>query len=279
MRKPVFSLVALAAIGASTPVWSCDRYEVQTLQQGGDTYDPAQLTERLIRLVVQAPEADQDCAALSAVVRPRDGAGGISLRRMGETLESRPVGSPAVARANTSMIEISPAFRQTLFRDGQIAFDLLRIDPGQFVPVGDYVAELEWVVDGQEPQPLDIRVRVEPSVRFVGDDVRRLSLGEVSDGGEASSRFFYATNASLRVTARSQNNGRLQHELGAAYGTIDYDAFLSGAKLDLSMPALINLPLKRATLRSEELRVQVNPQKRRYAGTYRDVLTLDFVAF
>lgn len=279
MKMPVLGAVASAVIAISSPASACDRYVIQTLQQGGETYDPAQLTGQLVRLTVETLDLSDTCAALSVSIRPRDGAGRISLRRMGDVLSSRPVASSAVGRANAFEIEIAPGARQALARDGRVTLDLLQIDAGQFLSVGNYAAELEWVVEGHDPQPIDIRVRVEPSVRFVGDHVRRLSLGEVSDGGEARSRFFYATNANLRVTAQSQHRGHLQHESGPGYGAIAYEAFLSDQKLDLTAPAVVTLPFKPRTLSSEELRVQVRPQHGRYAGTYRDVLTLDFVAY
>lgn len=279
MKMPVLGAAVLAVIALSSPALACERYAVQTIQQGGDTYDPAQLTGSLVRLTVETPALSEACAALNASIRPRDGAGRIALRRMGDVLTGRPVVSSAVGRANPSQIEIASAARQALARDGRVTLDLFQIDAGQFLPVGDYVAELEWVVEGHDPQPVDVRVRVEPSVRFVGDHVRRLSLGEVSNGGEARSRFFYATNASLRVTAHSQHRGRLQHENGPGYGAIAYEAFLSDHKLDLTTTAVVTLPFQTRALSSQDLLVQVSPQQGRYAGTYRDTLTLDFVAY
>lgn len=279
MKIPVLGAIVLAAIALSIPAQACETDAVRTVQQGGESYDPAQLTAQLVRLTVEAPRFGESCAALSATIRPRDGASRIGLRRLGEALAVRPVGSAAVARANASQIEIAPAARQALAREGRITLDLFQIDAGQFLPVGDYVAELEWVLDGHEPQPINVRVRIEPSVRLAGDHVRRLSLGDVSDGGDARSRFFYATNASLRVTARSRNSGYLQHENGPAYGAIAYEAYLSDRKLDLSRQAVIDLGFQTRELSSQELHVRVRPQTGRYAGTYRDILTLDFVAY
>lgn len=270
------ALLVSAFVGSAS---ACEGYTVNTVQSAGQSYDPAQLTTQLVQISIYADGMAQDCAPLAVSVRPRGGAGRIALQRLGDSLQAQPVRSAFVASAAASEIEITLAARRDLAREGRILLDLLEIEAGQFVPVGDYVADLEWVVEGQAPHPFQVAVRVEPSVRFVGDGVRQLSLGEVSDGGEARSTFLYATNANLRVSARSEHGGQLQHELGPNFGSIPYVAHLSGQRLDLASPTLVTLLLGRAGLKSEELRVDVQPQQGRYAGSYKDTLTLDFVAY
>jgi hypothetical protein len=279
MRPALIAGALFAILLQAGAAWACDGYQVQARQVAGDTYDPAQLTGQLVRLSFEASQLSEKCAAMGAVIRPRHGAPRIELSRMGDTLTIRAVSNAFSERADSSEIQLAVHAQQSLARDGRIMLDLFQIDAGQFVPAGDYIAGLEWVAEGQAPQPLDVRVRVEPSVRFVGDSVRRLSLGEVSHGGQAQARFFYATNANLRVTVQSQNRGHLHHESGSVYGAIPYDAYLSGKKLDLTSPSLVILPFQRQAMSNEDLRVQVMPQAARYAGTYRDVLTLDFVAY
>lgn len=279
MKTIALAAAALLASAFGGSALACEGYSVDTVQSAGQSYDPAQLTTQLVQISIHADGMAQDCVPLAASVRARGGAGRIVLQRLGDSLQARPVRSALVASANATEIEITTVARRDLAGEGRILLDLLEIDAGQFVPVGDYVADLEWVVEGQAPHPFQIAVRVEPSVRFVGDGVTQLSLGEVSDGGEVRSSFLYATNANLRVSARSEHGGRLEHELGPNFGSIPYVAYLSGQRLDLASPTLVTLILGRAGLKSEELRVDVQPQQGRYAGSYKDTLTLNFVAY
>lgn len=278
MKMLAFGAV-LAATAISSPTLACDGYTVNAVQVGDQSYDPAQVTPQLVQVAVEISSMPRDCVQLGLTLRAKDDAGRIALRRAGDFLQSRPVRSSRSLSANEREIRFSADARRDLAEGERIIVDLLEIPSGQFQPIGDYIAEMEWVVEGRPSQSFQIAMRVEPTVRFVGDAVRRLSLGEVSDGGEATSTFFYATNANLRITARSEHGGRLQHEFGPAFGSIPYIAHLSGQRLDLQSPALIHLPYNRTTLKSEQLKVEVPPQPRRYAGSYRDNLILDFIAY
>jgi len=73
--------------------------------------------------------------------------------------------------------------------------------------------------------------------------------------------------------------GRTVHSLGKGFGEIPYAAFLSGKPLTLSAPSVVTLDLRNGPLQSEEMRVAVEPQPARYAGIYRDTLTLEFTPF
>ena len=271
---PAALLWAVPAVSAS-----CDGVATDVRQTSGDTYDPASITRQLIGVSVRRlDEGEADCADARIVLKGRSGV--ILLRNGGDILRTEFIRSRHVGRISPSEIELHRnALGQTA--RGGLSIDLMEIGEGQFVPPGEYTAVLEIQSGSEPPRSFQLAVRVMPSIRFESTDggSRTLSLGELRDGGEARSTFFYRTNASLRVTARSDHGGVLQHIDGEQYGQIPYSATLSGRRLDLGRSIPYSIRRGSSGVQAGDLVVQVAPQGMRYAGSYRDTLTLDFTAF
>lgn len=270
---------ALLMVAEPEALPSCPPGSVSLIQSGADTYDPAAMMGSLVRLLVQPNTGGQDCRVEASELRPRNGTGQIVFKRGDAQLRLRPISSSAYAYVGRDRVQLAA---RTLDQGGHVGaanLDLFEIEPGQFVPAGDYRAELHWVDATRTVQPLEMTVRVEPALRLIGDEVRRVPLGDVTQGAEARSRFFYITNADLRVTVNSHNNGQLVHEMGQGFGSIPYVAYLGDQPLSITAAEALVLPYQRSSVQSSELRVIVAAQNGLFAGRYRDVLTLSFIAY
>ncbi len=277
--KKIF-LAALCLASASQALAApCAGYSADARQTSADTYDPSSITQVVLNLVVQAQDRDLPNGCTSAPVSLRARSGTIALRNGATTLLATASRSNLTGRITPSEVDLNGNARGDIVRDGMVQLAFLDIAAGQFVPPGNYVADLDLIVGDATPRPIQLIVRVMPSMRFEGSGGGALSLGELSDGGEARSTFFYRTNASLAVTARSDHGGRLQHSEGAALGAIPYAAYISGRRLSLETPDNFTIEHRSTALQSEEVLIQVEPQRQRFAGVYRDTLTLDFTAF
>lgn len=69
------------------------------------------------------------------------------------------------------------------------------------------------------------------------------------------------------------------HESGRSLGTIPYRMTYDGTSVNLASPAALRRPFTGLGTRREEIVLQVDPQTNQFAGTYRDVLTLNYIAF
>ena len=275
-------LLAVAAVPARADSPACAGYAAVARQTGNASYDPSGITPSVVTISLRLLDRDVPvaCAAVPVVLASRNGT--IRLARSGDALAAHLVSSPQSGVVTPVSYRLSEVATTELVRNGVTNLVLLQIDSGQFLAPGDYLASLDLIIGNASPQPLDLIVRVAPAIRFVGTSLAggALSLGEVSNGGEARDRFYYRTNSAVAVTAISDNHGQMVHTLGPQYGTIPYSAYLSGERLQLDRPATIRLDDDgNHALRSEELRVMVAPQSNRFAGQYRDTLTLVFTPY
>jgi hypothetical protein len=268
----------LACQTTSAHAARCDSYAVRANQSGSDSYDPAQVLPALVTVSIAAIEqTEQGCLSAQVTLASIDGRP-IELVNGATRLTGRLVRSNRVGNLRPEEVSINGNGRNDII-DGGLELDFLEVDPGQFVPAGTYRADLNVTVGDAAPVPFSVELTVQPSMRFVDTGMRDLSLGEVSNGSSVSSNFAYRTNAMLSVVARSDNGGTLLHEQGSAYGRIPYRARLGGEALDLQTPTPIIIPLTSTGVRMDSLLVEVDPQTGRYAGRYRDTLTLEFTAF
>lgn len=280
MRLSILPCIAAAFLLPAAPAQAarCDSYAVRAGQSGTDSYDPAQVLPALVSVNLMATErTDPGCTSAAVTIESVDGRP-IELVSGNTRLTGRLVRSSKVGNLRPEAVSINGNGRNDILGAG-LDLDFLEIDAGQFVPAGIYRADLTATVGDGVPVPFSIEVNVQPSMRFVDTGMRDLSLGEVSNGSSVSSNFAFRTNAMLSVVARSDNGGNLLHEQGSAYGSIPYRARLGGAVLDLVTPTPVTIPFGGTGVRMETLRVEVDPQRARYAGRYRDTLTLEFTAF
>ena len=287
MTKPILFLAvaALVSVGSATAAMakSCGAYNASASQVSGDAYDPADTSGQIVVVQVQSLEASlaNGCTSVGVSLATPDSSA-IQLLKGAQVLSASLISSNYTGNITSDEVHLNGNARNSIVGDGSVNVNFLSVPAGQFVPAGDYVANLELRVGDAAPAPFQVIVNVAPSLRFIGDasdGVIDLSLGEVSNGAQASSTFFYNTNASLSVTARSDHLGNLQHEDGPAFGKIPYQAFLSGAELNLETPSPIVIGFSGASTQSKTLLVQVGPQDKVYSGHYSDVLTLDFTAY
>lgn len=280
MRLSISACLAAILACQTAPALAarCDSYAVRAGQSGTDSYDPAQVLPALVTVTIAAIEQTAPgCTSAQVTLASIDGRA-IELSNGTTRLTGRLVRSNRVGNLRPEEVSINGNGRNAIL-DGGLDLDLLEIDAGQFVPAGVYRADLSVTVGNAAPVPFAVEVSVQPSMRFVDTGTRDLSLGEVSNGSSATSNFAYRSNAMLSVVARSDNGGTLLHEQGTAYGRIPYRARLGNAQLDLQVPTPVIIPLSGTGVRMETLRVDVDPQTGRFAGRYRDTLTLEFTAF
>ncbi|TPG43578.1 hypothetical protein EAH79_07505 [Sphingomonas koreensis] len=261
----------------------CRGYDVSAAQSGAASYDPASVADMRIQLTLmtRSTALDASCSSANISVAPRDGSR-IRLTNGGDRLDGDIVRASDVGIGSPALFRLTEAGRGRLVRNGRLTIDLLQISSGQFTGPGDYTVDLDVVVGDRPAVPVQLLVHVDPAIRFVGEaasGLKTLSLGDLERGANVSSAFLFKTNAAITVTARSEHGGNLQHELGASFGEIPYAGYYSGERLDLKNARPITVRLSRAGLQQGDLRVVVLPQHGRYAGAYRDVLTLDFTAF
>jgi hypothetical protein len=282
MYRPLLLLLLLVAGPARAEPPPCPGYAAIARQTGNASYDPSSLVVTPVSVNLRLFEGDISPACIATPVTLASRNGTIRLMRNGEALEARLVQSAQSGVVTPVSFRLSERATTELVRAGSTNLVLLQIDPGQYVSPGDYLVSLDVNVGDATPRPIDLIVRVEPAMRFVGNNASggSLSLGEVSDGGEAVDRFFYRANSAFSVTAISDHKGNLVHTMGAQYGAIPYFAYLSDRALRLDAPVMLRLDDDgRRGIRSEELRVVVPPQPNRFAGQYRDTLTLVFTPY
>lgn len=279
MRWLVFIGAALAP-AAALQAAPCTTYEADAVQVGERTYDPADPGYKVVTIQLERDPEPLDNSCQSAEIEITEQSGfTIALRNGGNELETRFVRSSQFAQPGDNLVRLTGNARRGLLRDRILLFDMLEAQPGQFVPPGEYSAVLSMRVGNGLPVSFRVGLFVAPSVMLLdGGATRNLSLGEVSDGGFASSDFMYRTNASLLVTAFSDNQGTLQHEGGKAFGRIPYTARIDGRVLDLTGQSPITLPFVDSRKRAGTLAVTVEPQPEAFAGIYRDTLTMTFTA-
>ena len=72
----------------------------------------------------------------------------------------------------------------------------------------------------------------------------------------------------------------LVHELGQALGSIGYSASYDGAPLNLSNgPVVVSRAYEGMSTQMDTLKITIAPQTDKYAGKYRDTITLEFIPY
>lgn len=278
LTPAIVASALLAVQPAPASAARCDSYDVRASQTGSNSYDPALVLPTLVTVnIASIDRTDRGCTSAAVTLTSVDGRP-IELINGATRLTGRLVRSNRVGALRPESVSINGNGRNDIL-DGGMELDFLEIDAGQFVPAGTYRADLIVTVGNGAPVPFGVELTVAPSIRFVDTGTRDLSLGEVSNGAAISSNFAYRTNAMVSVIARSDNGGTLLHERGSAYGRIPYRARLGGQLLDLVSPTPVTIAAAGTGVRMETLLVEVDPQTGRYAGRYRDTLTLEFTAF
>jgi hypothetical protein len=106
-----------------------------------------------------------------------------------------------------------------------------------------------------------------------------LSFGEVSAGSTIRTAVYYQSNAAANITIQSQNRGQLAHTVQGPSRAISYRLTYDGTVVNLSSGTQINRPFRGLLAQREEMVLEVAPGTDRFAGDYRDVLTLLYTAY
>lgn len=273
---------ALLAMPAHARAKDCDAVSVEAVQAGGMQYDPAAAVGIPVNLrLVTTSAAGGDCANIPVRIATQDGSP-VSLDNGGSTLTMDLQQSSQTANLSFLGASLTGNARRDLFA-GSVTVPLFVVRPGQFVPTGLYRERLTIAIGDAPPLPVEIVMQVQSSIRLVpqnGSSVKSISFGEVSQGSERTSSIYYVANGPFEVRLNSQNGGRLVHESGLSFGSIAYATRYDGTSVDLSGgPAIVRVRPSGQGVQIDELTITVPPANDHYAGKYRDVLSLDYIAF
>lgn len=258
-------------------------YTVTARQASGQTYDPIESTRAILRINLQpnATDIPQGCTSLPVTITPQSSST-FAFTNGGNTIGFTQINSNLVSQANVTRFELNGNARGQLVRGNAIDVDLFEITAGQFLAAGEYQGSVLVQVGDGLPTPVLFTITVQPAIKFVienGSLNKELSFGEVTNGASVRSIVFYQSNAAVLITIQSQNQGAMVHESGRAFGTIPYSMTYDGAPVNLATAAQITKPFSGLGTRREQLLLRVEPQRERFAGNYRDVLTLNYTAF
>lgn len=286
---PKHHLIALglslsALIPTTAHASACDDYAIDIRQTSGSTYDPASMAGVVLNVAVTAIDADlkPGCTSRSIKIEPQAG-GNFIFAMGGDTLNYSVQNSNHIGPRSANEISLNGNARNTIVAGSVANVPLFAFQSGQFVRAGRYIAPINVTVGNAPPLTYELAIDVEPSIRFVAENGARektLSFGDVTGGSERSSAIYYRTNAAFQLRATSQNRGTLLHESGAQFGSISYQTTYDGAPIDLATGmAVLNRTYSGTSVQSDLLRISIQPQSDKFAGKYRDVLTLEFIPF
>lgn len=284
MKLLIGTLATATVLVLAHQAAACTTYSLDVSQVSGSAYDPvaSAATPLTVQLTPSGP-LDAACTTVPVVLSgsiadPRPLVFNNGLSRL--VADFNP---SADANRVLATLRLTPAARARLVQGQPVTLQLGTLEAGQFVRSGDYNSLLRVRV-GDTDQQVPLQVGVQPAFLFQNssaDGVEEIGLtGNLQSGYQGSTVFFYRTNADVRVTASSDNGGRLVHERGPAFGSIGYLTELDGQAIDLSAgPVPLDFQFARLTLQSKALGVTVPPTSPRYAGRYEDVITLSFVPY
>lgn len=262
----------------------CNDYTVEAVQNGPDMYDPSAGAGILVslRILPASISGGGSCQGVEIAVATEDGTS-FAPSFGGQALALEPQRSNKTANLSLLGAKLTGTARGDVLSGAGVSVPLYLIRPGQFVPAGTYRENLVVTVDDGAPVTVPYTITVGSAVRFVpenGANAKTLSFGEVTQGSRRSSSIYYLANGPFEIRIRSENGGKLLHELGSSFGTISYDASYDGQALLLDQgPTVIQKSAGTSTVQVDDLVVSIAPQPGKYAGRYHDVLTLDYLAY
>lgn len=258
-------------------------YSVTARQSSGQSYDPVEATRAIIRINLQPLAADiaPGCTSVPVTIIPQSSST-FAFTNGGSTVGFTQINSNLVSQANVTRFELNGNARGQLVRGNSVDIDLFEISAGQFLAAGEYQGSVLVQVGNGLPTPVLFTIFVQPAIKFVienGSQQKDLSFGEVTNGATIQTTVFYQSNAAVMITIQSQNQGAMVHESGRAFGTVPYSLAYDGTPVNLTSIAQITKGFTGLGTRREQMVLRVEPQRERFAGTYRDVLTLNYTAF
>jgi hypothetical protein len=269
---------ALAQGGGACP----NGYRITGRQSSGQSYDPNQANRTVLQITLQAADRaiPPGCTSVPVTITPQSGTA-FTFANGAYQLGFVQLNSALVSQANVTRFVLAGNARNRLVRGEAVTIDLFELSAGQFPAAGEYRGTVLVQVGDTLPQAVLFAITVRPAIRFLAEQgavTRDLSFGEVSAGSVIRTAVFYQSNAAASITIQSQNRGRLVH-VGQATAAIPYTLSYDGVPVNLATGAQINRPFRSLLALREEMVLTVAPGLNRFAGDYRDVLTLFYTAY
>lgn len=258
-------------------------YRITGRQSSGQSYDPNQANRTVLQITLQAAGSTipPGCTGAPVTITPQSGTA-FAFANGSYLLGFVQLNSNLVSQANVTRFELSGSARSRLVRGEAVTIDLFELSAGQFPAAGEYRGTVLVQVGNDLPQAVLFAITVRPAIRFLAEHgamTRDLSFGEVSAGSVIRTAVYYQSNAAANITIQSQNRGRLVHTVQGPARAIPYSLTYDGMAVNLSSGEQINRPFRGLLARREEMVLEVAPGKDRFAGDYRDVLTLFYTAY
>jgi hypothetical protein len=258
-------------------------YTITGRQASGQSYDPNQANRTVLQITLQATDSNvaRGCTSAQVSITPQSGAAFVFANGAYQ-LGFVQVNSNLVSQANVTRFELSGNARNRLVRGEAVTIDLFEVSAGQFPAAGEYRGSVLVQVGNALPQAVLFVITVRPAIRFLAEQgaiSRDLSFGEVTQGSVIRTAVYYQSNAAASITIQSQNRGRLVHTVQGPSRAIPYRLTYDGVPVNLSAGAQISRPFRGLAGLREEMVLEVVPGTDRFAGDYRDVLTLFYTAY
>ena len=287
MMRLVFLILLglLARPAAWAQPQTCAGFDLEVSQQTGFSYDASQATDTLVTLQMRATESGlgSACDRVDVTIAIENGtAANPQLLAGGAILLADWERSGVLRRSGSVWLVQGSSVRQLVDGD-TLSFPLYRLAAGQFVVPDSYSHTLR-ITSGDRETTLPVLVQAVPALRFEGESAggqQAIDLGDVTNGASGQSDFFYRTNSAVAITLVSDNRGRLVHERGEGFGSLVYQARISGTPVDLTgaSGATLDLPYQSSEIQTGRLEIDIAPVQAQYAGRYSDVITMSFIPF
>jgi hypothetical protein len=258
-------------------------YRVTGRQASGQSYDPNQANRTVLQITLQAADDDvaRGCTSAPVTITPQSSTAFVFANGSYQ-LGFVQLNSNLVSQANVTRFELSGNARSRLARGEAVTIDLFELSAGQFPAAGEYRGTVLVQVGSGLPQAVLFSIMVRPAIKFLAEQgamSRDLSFGEVTAGSVIRTAVFYQSNAAVSITIQSQNRGQLVHTVQGPLRAIPYRLTYDGVPVNLAAGAQVNRPFRGLLALREEMVLEVAPGTNRFAGDYRDVLTLLYTAY
>jgi len=265
---------------------SCDNVLIRLGQTRSIVYDPVDEAPRMIEVELSndSPGQSLDCNLQSVVLSQTTPQPLAFVGEGGGVLRTEQVRDPMYAYKQQNFVLSNSALR-ALERGDVLRFGLVEAETGQFITPGRYVlpfsVEVNGAVASSAELAVDVIANVFVSVFGKSSRVTTLDFGELETGETQQSVVLVKTNARLRVAAHSDNGGQLKLETMPDAPGVPYIAYLDGEMLELSSGSAHEVAAGQGAGDPQvmKLLVQIGEVAVPLAGTYTDILTLDFSGY
>lgn len=280
----LFAWIAIpaGALRAQDGTAVCQGLSVSLSQGRSEAYDPREQSPLRLPVQIRVGAVPEGCERPRIRFLPTTG-GQLDFAGPGGRLNGRFARRTGDLRRDGNTARLTRPATERLLRTGSLEIDLAEILRGQYEAPGVYRKDVSVEIDGVLRGVFDLDVTVRPVIAFARGTSSRpvaLDFAELEPGERVRTSFFFRSNATVEVTAISQNGGVLTNEANPALSPIPYEMALNGRSVALTAPATLtveNRPGRQVFTGNLEL--TIGSFDRAWAGDYGDVLTLELRAF